>query len=157
MKKTGLIILLSILLSFGFMPGFTQGLCFDGNNIIKLKKGGINDKTINLIIKEKIIETCRFTVEEIIGFIDAGLSNETIQTLIKEGSFIKDTEPAVYGKEIRSIDFTNAKDIIELKNAGISDQIIRAIIIYRSDTSNDDNRKQAWEMLKNMGIILDKR
>ena len=44
-----------------------------------------------------------------------------------------------------------------LKQAGISDEIIQAIIIFGSRDVNDVDREKAWEMLNNMGIIVDMR
>lgn len=154
MKKRTLSSIFTILFVF---VGFNSGLCLDSEDIITLKKAGISDKTIQLIIKEKTIETCSFTVQEILELKKAELSDETIQMLIKEGSFMKDTEPVVYGKNIRSIKFITAKDIIELKDSGVSDEVIQSIIIFGSRNVNDAERERAWDMLKNMGIILDMR
>jgi hypothetical protein len=142
-------ILLSILTS-------TPGLSLKNEAIILLKKAAISDQTIELIIREKIIETCAFTLQEILDLKTAGISDETIQMIIKEGSFMKSSEPIVYGKDIRPIKFTTAKDIVELKHAGVSDEIIQAIIIYGSKDSSDIDREKAWDMLRNMGIILDR-
>lgn len=140
---------------FSVSPGI--GLCLSGKDIIQLKKAGISDETIQLMVKEKTIETCAFTVQEIVDLRKSGIKDETIRVLIKEGSFMKDTKPVVYGKDIRSIKFTTAKDIIKLKDAGVSDEIIQAIIIFGSKERNDEEREKAWEMLKNMGIIVDMR
>jgi len=133
------------------------GLCLDGQDPITLKKAGISDETIQVMVEEKTIETCAFTVQEIVAFKKAGLSGETIRMLIREGSFIKDSEPVFYGKDIRSIKFTTAKDIVELKRSGMSDEVIQAIIVFGSKNVSDVERENAWEMLKNMGIILDMR
>lgn len=135
----------------------SAGLCLKSEDIILLKKAFISDQTIELIIREKVIETCAFTVQEILDLKTAGISNKTIQMIIKEGSFMKSSEPIVYGKDIRHIKFTTAKDIIELKNAGVSDEIIQAIIIFGSKDSNDIEREKAWGMLQSMGIFLDMR
>ena len=70
---------------------------------------------------------------------------------------MKFSEPVVYGKDIRHIKFTTAKDINELKNAGVSDEIIKAIIIFGSKDSSDIEREKAWDILRNMGIILNMR
>ena len=70
---------------------------------------------------------------------------------------MKDTEPVVYGKGIRSIKFVTAKDIIELKDSGVSDEVIQAIIIFGSRDVNEAERERAWDMLKDIGIILDMR
>ena len=133
------------------------GLCLDGNEIIRLRQAGIGDDTIQLMVKEKTTETCAYTVQEIIDLKKAGLTDETIQTLIREGSFLKDRAPVVYGKDIRSINFTTAKDIVWLKDAGVSDETIRAIILVGSDHATAAEREKAWEMLRNMGIIIDTR
>ena len=154
MTKKALIFLPFILLSI-----FTSsaGVCLKSEDIILLKKAFISDQTIELIIREKVIETCAFTVQEILDLKTAGISDKTIQMIIKEGSFMKSSEPIVYGKDIRHIKFTTAKDIIELKNAGVSDKIIQAIIIFGSKDSSDIEREKAWDMLRNMGIFLDMR
>jgi len=135
----------------------TPGVCLNNESIILLKKAAISDQTIELIIREKIIETCAFTLQEILDLKRAGISDKTIQMIIKEGSFMKSSEPIIYGKDIRPIKFTTAKDIVELKQAGVSDDIIQAIIIYGSKDSSDIDRKKAWDMLRDMGIILDRR
>ena len=109
------------------------------------------------MVREKTTETCAFTVQEIIDLKKAGLSDETIQALLREGSFLKDREPVVYGKDIRSINFTTAKDIVWLRDAGVSDETIRAIILVGSGHATGDEREKAWEMLRNMGIIIDTR
>ena len=133
------------------------GLCLESQDVVRLKKAGISDRTILLMVNEKVIETCAFTVEEILELKNAGLSEETIQVLIREGSFMKDTGPIIYGRDIRSIKFTTANDIIRLKDAGISDEIIRAIVIFGSRDPGDVEREKAWDMLKNMGIVVDMR
>jgi len=146
-------------LPFILLSIFTSSpcLCLKSEDIILLKKAFISDQTIELIIREKVIETCAFTVQEILDLKTAGISNKTIQMIIKEGSFMKSSEPIVYGKDIRHIKFTTAKDIIELKNAGVSDEIIQTIIIFGSKDSNDIEREKAWSMLQSMGIFLDMR
>ena len=87
----------------------------------ELKNAKLTDETIELVMREKVVETCAFTVEEILALKKAGLSDKTIQMLITEHSFMKASEPILYGKDIRSIKFTTASDLIELKNAGLSE------------------------------------
>lgn len=154
MKLRVLVITFTILfLLFFSNPGFS----LDSKKIIALKNAGINDETIQLIMREKTIETCSFTIQEIQDLKRAGLNDKTIQMLIKEGSFLKDAKPVVYGKEIMSVKSVTSKEIIELKDAGLSDEVIQTLIIYRSKNENDEEREKAWEMLKNMGIIVDGR
>jgi hypothetical protein len=154
MTKKLLIILPAIVFPLLF---FRQGLSLNNEDIITLKKAAVSEKTIELIIREKVIETCAFTVQEILDLKGAGLTDKTIQMLIKEGSFLKTSKPIIYGKDIRHIEFTTAKDVIELKNAGVSDEVIQAIILFSSRDADEIKREKAWDMLNNMGIIVDMR
>ena len=154
MTKRTFIIITSIL--FPLLIS-SKGFSLNNEDIIRLKKADISERTIELMIREKVIETCAFTVQEILDLKGAGLSDKTIQMLIKEGSFLKSSEPIIYGKDIRHIKFTTAKDIIDLKSSGVSDEVIQAIIVIGSRGADDIEREKAWDMLKNMGIIVDMR
>jgi hypothetical protein len=128
----------------------------NSESIVRLKGAGVSDQTIQVIIREKVVETAAFSVQEIIDMKNAGLGEKTIQMIIQEGSFLKDTAPVVYGKDVRSIEFTTAQDIIELKKAGFSDEVIQAII-YVVGESSDAQRKDAWNLLRDMEIRVDLR
>ena len=99
-----------------------------GNGVIQLKKAGVSDQTIEVIAKEKVIETAAFSIDDIVAMKKAGVGETTLQMLIKEGSFLRSSEPIVYGDRTRSIRFTTAQDVIELKQAGLSDEVIQSII-----------------------------
>lgn len=133
-------------------PGF--GLKSD--SIIRLKKAGVSDATIQLMVREKVVETAAFSVQEIINMKKAGLSEKTIQMAIQESSFIKDTAPIVYGKDVISIEFTTADDIIALKNAGVSNEVIQAIITVVGERT-DAERRNAYRLLDDMQIWVDLR
>jgi alanine-alpha-ketoisovalerate/valine-pyruvate aminotransferase len=135
----------------------TTGFSLSGKEILKLKKAGLSDETIQLMVKEKTIETCAFTVEEIVDLKKAKVSDKTVQTLIKEGSFMKTAQTVVYGKDIKPLKFATVKDIIELKNSGISDQVIQAIIFVSGKSGNNIQRERAWEMLRSMEIHVEKK
>jgi hypothetical protein len=136
----------------------TTGWGISGEDIHRLNKAGLGADTIQLIIKEKVIETCAFTVQELIDLkTQARLSEKTMQTLISEGSFLKNRSPVVYGQDVKPVNMATVADIIELKRAGISDEVIQAIIISRSDSRNESDRHKAWQMLNNMGIVVDTR
>ena len=128
----------------------------NSESIVRLKEVGVSDRTIEVMIREKVVETAAFSVQEIIDMKKAGLSDKTIQMVIQESSFLKDTAPVIYGKDVRSIEFTTAQDIIELKNAGVSDEVIQAII-YVVGESTDAQRKDAWDLLRDMEIRVDLR
>jgi hypothetical protein len=128
----------------------------ESQDIKRLKEAGISGETISLIISEKVIETCAFRVNEIIELKRAGFDKKTMQKIIKEGSFLKDDNTIVYGKNIKSLKMTTITDVIELKNNGLSEETIRAIIDYSSQSTSKEDRERAWEMLKNMGILIEK-
>ncbi|MEJ2729193.1 MAG: hypothetical protein P8185_11915 [Deltaproteobacteria bacterium] len=128
----------------------------NSESILRLKQAGVSDTTIQIMVREKAVETAAFSVQEIIDMKKAGISEKTIQMVIQEGSFLKDTAPIIYGKDVRSIEFTTARDVIELKKAGISDEVIQAII-YVVGESTDSQRQDAWDLLRGMGIWVDLR
>jgi hypothetical protein len=153
MKKTLIIIsCIAVLLFIATHP--FAGL--NSESIVRLKKAGVGDATIQIMVREKVVETAAFSVQEIIDMKKAGLSEKTIQMVIQEGSFLKDTAPVVYGKDVRSVEFTTAQDIIDLKKAGISDEVIQAIL-YVVGESTDSQRKKAYELLEDMEIWIDLR
>ena len=128
----------------------------NSESIVRLKQAGVSDTTIQLMVREKVVETAAFTVQEIIDMKKAGLSEKTIQMVIQEGSYLKDTAPIIYGKDVRSIEFTTADDIIALKNAGVSNDVIQAIITVVGD-STDTDRRDAYRLLEDMKIRVDLR
>lgn len=128
----------------------------NSESIVRLKQAGVSDTTIQLMVREKVVETAAFSVQEIIDMKKAGLSEKTIQMVIREGSFLKDTAPIIYGKDVRSIEFTTADDIIALKNAGVSNDVIQAIITVVGD-STDTDRRDAYRLLEDMEIRVDLR
>ena len=76
--------------------------------------------------------------------------------LIREGSFLKNTEPIVYGETTRSIRFTSPQDIIELKKAGLSDEIIQSVIAVSGERYYSQ-REEALDILRNTFIRVDLR
>lgn len=130
-----------------------SGFGLDGQNIVRLKKAGVSDQTIQVIVREKVIETAAFSVDEIIAIKKAGVGDKTLQMLITDGSFLKDREPIVYGEKMRSIRYTSPLDIIELKQAGLSDEVIKAIVTVSSDRYRAD-QENAFRLLESMGLRI---
>ena len=128
-------------------PGWT----LSGEGIADLKKAGVSDKTIQLMVAEKVIETAAFSVDEIVKMKMAGVSDETLRMLIKEGSFLKNSEPIVYGQATRSLRFTSVQDVIALKKAGLSDAVIQAVIAASSERYYLQ-QEEAFDLLRNMDI-----
>jgi hypothetical protein len=124
-----------------------------GKDILELKKAGVSDKTLQLIVKEKVIETAAFSVDEIVSMKKAGVTEKTLQILIKESSFLGNTEPIVYGRETQSIRHISAQDVINLKNNGVSDSIIQSVI-EATKSGDEKDRERAWRMLENMDLRI---
>ena len=153
MKKGISCVLVSILCLF-FLSG--PAFSLDSGDIVKLRKAGISGETIQTIIDQKVIETCAFTVDGILDMKKSGLSDEAIRGIINKGSFMKDSDPVVYGDGTKSIKSLSPQDIIELKKAGVSDEVIDSMV-SGSFNNDDEEHRRAWRMLDNMGLIVDGR
>lgn len=146
--------LLSILTLLGALT--SGGWALSAGDAVRLKKAGVSEATLEIIAREKVIETAAFTADEILAMKKAGIGEEALQAVLSAGSFLKDREPVVYGRDIRSIQFTTARDIIELKKAGVSDAVLEAVVaVSRRDA--DADRDQAYRLLREMGIEVDLR
>jgi len=149
--------LFSILwVSLTFLLAAQTGLSLNGKSVVQLKRAGVSDQTIQLIIREKVIETAAYTVQDIVDMKKAGLGEITLQMLIKENSYLRNTEPIVYGKDIHNIRFTTVQDVIELKEAGLSDEVIQAIIAVSGERYYAEY-EEALDLLRDMNIRLDFR
>jgi hypothetical protein len=133
-----------------------SGATVTGKDIFELKKAGVSDTTIQLIVKEKVIETAAFSVDDIVNMKKAGVTEKTLRILIEEGSFLGNSEPIVYGRETRSIRHINAQDVINLKNNGVSDSIIQSVI-EATRSGDEKDRERAWRMLENMDLRIHSR
>lgn len=140
----------------GVMVLTSMAFGLDAKDAVRLKKAGVSDQTLEVMAKEKTIETAAFTVDEVLAMKAAGIGENTLQTILAEGSFLKDREPIVYGNDLRSIRFTTAADIIDLKKAGVSDEVLQAIVAV-SRRDSDVDRDAAFKMLRDMGIWVDVR
>jgi len=143
-------------LIFGIIITAQPAATLSGNGVIQLKKAGVSDQTIEVIAKEKVIETAAFSIDDIVAMKKAGVGETTLQMLIKEGSFLRSSEPIVYGDRTRSIRFTTAQDVIELKQAGLSDEVIQAIIAVTGERYYSQ-QEEAFDLLRGMDIVVDTR
>lgn len=128
-------------------------LAITGNDIIALKKAGISDQTIELIVKEKVVETAVFSIDEIVNMKKAGVGEKTLQLLVKEGSSGADAGHIVYGRSTQSLRRISSQDIIYLKNNGVSDSVILAVI-ETTKSCDENERNRAWRMLENMNLWI---
>jgi hypothetical protein len=151
-RKTIEILFLPLFFFLLPMPGWA----LSGQGIADLKKAGVSDKTIQLMVEEKVLETAAFSVEDIVELKKAGVSEQTLRMLIKEGSFVKNAKPVVYGRATRSLRFTSVRDVIELKKAGLSDEVIQSVIAASSQR-DDPQQEEAYELLRDMDVRIDLR
>jgi len=143
-----------ILSAFLLFVSAGAGICLSGKDIIKLKQAGISDATIEVIVREKIVETAAFSVQEIIDIKESGVSEKTLQKLLEESSFLKGSKTKVYGSNGTPLRFTTAQDLIELKKSGVSDEVLEAIVTYNSRHSTDAEKERALLLMRNMGIVV---
>jgi hypothetical protein len=129
-------------------------LALDGRSVVRLKKAGVGDRALELIARERTVETGAFTVEEIIAMKSAGLGEAALQALVVQGSFLRDRQPILYGSDIKPLRFATAADIIALKNAGIGDEVLQAVAALGRAESQAD-REQALGLLRDMGIWVE--
>jgi len=122
-----------------------------------LSAAGVGGDVIAALIAEKSFETAAFTVEEIVSLKKSGMSDGTIVLLVRERSFMKGAGTRVYGKDVQPINAASINDLVTLKQNGMSDAVLQELIRYQSTRSSDQDRQQSWEMLKNMGIVIDGR
>ena len=125
-------------------------------HVVALKKAGVSDQTIQVITREKVIETAAFSIEDIVAMKKAGVGEETIQMIIKDGSFLTNSEPIVYGRSTQSVRNISPEEVINLKNNGISDEVIQSVI-EASKSDDQQDRERAWRMLENMQLRVHTR
>jgi hypothetical protein len=153
MNKTVPAILLFLFLVFVLAyPGATV----TGKDLVELKRAGVSDRTIQLIVKEKVIETAALSVDDIVNMKKVGVNEKTLRILIKECSFLSNSDPVVYGRETQSIRHISAQDVINLKNNGVSDSIIQSVI-EATKSSDEIDRERAWHMLENLSLRIHTR
>lgn len=143
-------LLLSLLLSAVLSaPSSAGGM--DPRSLARLKNAGVEDATIEALVRERAIETAAFTVDDILSMKAAGIGEDTLRTLIREGSFMKDREPVVYGNEQRPVRLATTADLIRLKQAGVSDDVLQAVAAA-GRRGSDAEREQILQRLQDMGI-----
>ncbi|HWR93460.1 MAG TPA: hypothetical protein VN300_13560 [Desulfobacterales bacterium] len=129
-------------------------LGLDAKSLARLNQAGVSNATLELIVKERTIETAAFTLEELLALKAAGIGEDALQALIREGSFMKDREPVVYGRELDSLRLATVEDIVRLKKAGMSDEVLQAIIAA-SRRDADVERDRALKQLQEMGVWVE--
>ena len=134
----------------------TAAAALDGRSIAQLKRGGVSDAVIAALVRERSIETAAFTVDDILAMKAAGIGEKALVAVIAEGSFLKDREPVVYGNEMKPLSLSSPADLIALKKAGVSDEVLQAIALA-TRRGSDADRQEALDLLRNSGIWVDAR
>ena len=142
-----------VCLALLLIPGL--GLCLSDRDILRLKKDGVGDETIVLMIREKTIETCALTVEQILRLKRAGFDERSLQALVRGTSFRKDAQPIRYGGIFEKSRFPSVDEIIALKQAGVSDPVIQALIVRGAAGDETPDTQRAWQMLDNMKLKVE--
>jgi hypothetical protein len=153
MKKIIVAIFISLFWWFFFInPAWS----LSGQNVVELKKAGVSDQTIQVIAQEKVIETASFSIDDIVAMKKAGVGEKTLRKIIKDGSFLKNSEPVVYGRSTQSVRNISPEEVINLKKNGVSDEVIQSVI-EASKSDDQQDRERAWQMLENMSLRIDTR
>ena len=125
-------------------------------NVVELKKAGVSDQTINLIVQEKVIETAAFSVDDVVAMKKAGVGEQTMQAIIKNGSDSNRSKTVVYGRSTQTVRNISPEEIITLKQSGVSDEVLKSVVeASRSDDQRD--RDRAWRMLENSRLWIHER
>ena len=143
-----------VLLSAVFAAVVSSALALDAKGLTRLKKAGVEDATLALLVQERSLETAALTVEDILAMKAAGIGEATLRSLIREGSFLKDRGPVVYGSELRPVRLGTVEDILRLKQAGVSDEVLQTIV-EASRRGADVDREQALRRLQEMGVWVE--
>lgn len=141
----------------GVIAWTAPALAIDGKDLLRLKKAGVEDETLAVIVREKALETAAVTVEEILELKGAGIGEETLRTVIREGSFLRDAEPIVYGEKIRTVRLATVHDVLELKRAGLDEKTIRAVIRAACRDAGEEERRRALDFLRDLDLRIDMR
>jgi len=143
----------SLLLCFQIL---TPAWALSGQHVVKLKKAGVSDQTIQIIAREKVIETAAFSVDDIVAMKKAGVGEKTLRMIIKDGAFTKRPGTVVYGRSTQTVRNISPEEIINLKARGVSDEVLQSVIeASRSDDQQD--RDRAWRMLENSRLWIYER
>ena len=130
-----------------------SGWALSSQNVVVLKKAGVSDQTIQVIAKEKVIETAAFSIDDIVNMKKAGVSEKTLRVIIKDGSFMNNSEPIVYGRSTQTVRNISPQEVINLKKSGVSDEVIQSVI-EASKSDDEQDRERAWRMLDNMQLRI---
>ena len=152
MKTIALIIWSIVFCLFLSIPAWA----LSSKNVVKLKKAGLSDQTIQVIAREKVIETAAFSIEDIVAMKKAGVGEQTMQMIIKDASFTNKPKTVVYGRSTQTVRNISPEEIVNLKENGVSDEVIQSVI-EANRSGDQEDRERAWRMLENLDLRIDTR
>jgi hypothetical protein len=136
-----------------FFSPFGETWALSSKDLVTLKEAGFSDGVIQAVVREKVIETAAFTVEELVQLKKAGMTDGTIEVLVTERSFMRRSQPIIYGSAVKPLNMASIPDLIELKQSGMSDDVIRAVVIAASERRGEEYDR-AWDLLNRMGLEI---
>ncbi len=86
----------------------------------------------------------------------AGVSEKTLRVIIKDGSFMNNSEPIVYGRSTQTVRNISPRGNHQSKKNGVSDEVIQSTI-EASKSDDEQDRERAWRMLDNMQLRVHTR
>jgi hypothetical protein len=124
--------------------------------VVELKKAGLSDQTIQVIAREKVIETAAFSVDDIVAMKKAGVGEKTLRMIIEDGAFTNKPDTVVYGRSTQTVRNISPEEIINLKESGVSDEVLQSVI-EASRSEDQQDRDRAWRMLENSRLWIRER
>jgi hypothetical protein len=129
----------------------------DPDAVIRLKAAGVGDIVLETLVREKSLETAAFTVDEIVRMKAAGVGDDALVEMIEARSFVAGKKEVVYGQDVRPVTRATVSDILKLKEAGISAEVINTLIENQVVDTGVEEQRRALEILKGMNLMIDTR
>ncbi|MBU4316051.1 MAG: hypothetical protein KKF30_02115 [Proteobacteria bacterium] len=140
-----------------FLTGLLNPLLgFEADGLIRLKKAGISENIIEMVLNEKLFETCALTADDIIQLKKAGFTDTLISAYIWRQSFLGRDKIKVYTntRDSSSINRVTLEDLERLKEDGFSDDIIKAVIASQTDGYSNSEQNHILKMFENMELSV---
>ena len=125
-----------------------------GEQILRLKQAGVSDESIQLMIQEKSIETVSLTIQEVLEMKTAGIGEDTLQIMIRGLSFLKHSQVVVYENTRAGVSLTSAGDLLMLKEAGFSEETIRALMTVAAGNEDHQDYEKALRILDHLNLWI---
>jgi hypothetical protein len=122
--------------------------------LARLAAAGLSDATLQTIVRERVIETAAFQVDDLLSLRQAGIGDGTIRLLVEAGSFLRRSPAIVYGRSGRPLRLASVSDLLELKAAGCGDHVLEALVAAAGDGRDGPAVRRAMEMLRELQLEI---